>query len=117
MFTVVSTIQRYKICKQFTTDVLKRDKGAYVVSTIQRYKICKQFTTYPVILIIKHLLFLLFKDTRFVSNSQPAGVRPNKIIKLFLLFKDTRFVSNSQHNALDGGRSACCFYYSKIQDL
>ena len=62
-----------------------------VVSTIQRYKICKQFTT--------------------------AAIAGATEATLFLLSKDTRFVSNSQRSWIITPRCGCCFYYPKIQDL
>ena len=62
-----------------------------VVSTIQRYKICKQFTT--------------------------GGYIRLRLWALFLLSKDTRFVSNSQLDAKTNVDIVCCFYYPKIQDL
>ena len=93
-----------------------------IVSDVQRYKICQQFTTATKIDIIFESLFQTCKDTKFVSNSQPIDtfILANKIVsdvqrykicqqfttnrctdivqrKLFQTCKDTKFVSNSQH--------------------
>ena len=92
---IVSDVQRYKICQQFTTDAFgkyapmilfqtcKDTKFVsnsqlkfsiyifyYIVSDVQRYKICQQFTTNALKYQIFNLLFQTCKDTKFVSNSQ-----------------------------------------------
>ena len=147
---IVSDVQRYKICQQFTTqpkrlrlkhDCFRRTKiqnlsaihnlpaiGIYlqfIVSDVQRYKICQQFTTRLISVARNDLLFQTYKDTKFVSNSQHIKNIPNKeeivsdvqrykicqqfttlfklhlsAIRLFQTYKDTKFVSNSQLRAV-----------------
>ena len=41
-----------------------------IVSDVQRYKICQQFTTFFIVVIFILTLFQTCKDTKFVSNSQ-----------------------------------------------
>ncbi len=44
-----------------------------IVSDMQRYKICQQFTTLLLLHLLLLLLFQICKDTKFVSNSQRFG--------------------------------------------
>ena len=113
---IVSDVQRYKICQQFTTCSFVNLRSIYcfrrtkiqnlsaihnltttatkialIVSDVQRYKICQQFTT--------------FKDLSL------------KVSVLFQTYKDTKFVSNSQHLLHFQANSEYCFRRTKIQNL
>ena len=113
---IVSDVQRYKICQQFTTITCplfflancfrrakiqnlsaihnKKDEQvilARIVSDVQRYKICQQFTTATKL------------DSYFETLIQTC--------------KDTKFVSNSQPSSLDVHRNLYCFRRAKIQNL
>ena len=100
----------------------------FIVSDMQRYKICQQFTTVLSLGVDYWTLFQICKDTKFVSNSQLFDCvcvvfvycfryakiqnlsaihneEETKYVKtqLFQICKDTKFVSNSQpllHNTL-----------------
>ena len=139
-----------------------------IVSDVQRYKICQQFTTISDSQLKAIELFQTCKDTKFVSNSQhyritvPPSVycfrrakiqnlsaihnlgwykccncpivsdvqrykicqqfttRLSKFGRVFLLFqtcKDTKFVSNSQHINSVQNYISDCFRRAKIQNL
>ena len=51
------------------------DPYIYIVSDMQRYKICQQFTTLTAEFLNLNALFQICKDTKFVSNSQPDILR------------------------------------------
>ena len=68
--TIVSDVQRYKICQQFTTWIAAWILEKKIVSDVQRYKICQQFTTRALFEITIWILFQTCKDTKFESNSQ-----------------------------------------------
>ncbi len=54
-------------------DVKRNRLAVRIVSDMQRYKICQQFTTSLYIHLNFSKLFQICKDTKFVSNSQPSA--------------------------------------------
>ena len=140
----------------------------FIVSDVQRYKICQQFTTLLDISNRHILLFQTYKDTKFVSNSQHHHLRFDtiahcfrrtkiqnlsaihnhstslmlkyiivsdvqrykicqqftthtrlwkRVCSLFQTYKDTKFVSNSQRYLSALKAYEYCFRRTKIQNL
>ena len=120
----------------------RRSVSLYIVSDVQRYKICQQFTTKLFCFWNILILFQTCKDTKFVSNSQPrisskisalhcfrrakiqnlSAIHNNYMSvvlfgQLFQTCKDTKFVSNSQQKRRTSYSCSYCFRRAKIQNL
>ena len=87
-----------------------------IVSDMQRYKICQQFTTGTDSDEYSSTLFQTYKDTKFVSNSQHdiKSAVTDRIVSDMQRYKICQQFTTTMHHR---NRLVNCFRYAKIQNL